>query len=137
MCHCLLVFSVRLVLVVSSVTIAANEKVLAKCGRKMNFSSVFNQTKPMLFQIDKITEKNNMKSSGESKFYKFNAEFKPAFCQYNVARSTFSLFLFKFQKFFQINSIFQVSNSQIFNKIYFSVIFNKVFVNIFDFSGEF
>ena len=74
-----------------------------------------------------------MKSSGESKFYKFNAEFKPAFCQYNVARSTFSLFLFKFQKFFQINSIFQVSNSQIFNKIYFSVIFNKVFVNIFDF----
>jgi hypothetical protein len=27
------------------------EKVLAKCGLKMNFSSIFHQTQPMLFQI--------------------------------------------------------------------------------------
>ena len=80
--------------------ITDNEKVLAKSGRKMNFSSVFNQTEPMLFQIVKIKQKNNMKSSGESKFHKFNVKFKPAFCQYHVARSTFSLFLFKFQQFF-------------------------------------
>ena len=31
-----------------------------------------------------------MKSSGERKFYKINAKFKPAFCQYHVGRS-FSL----------------------------------------------
>jgi len=48
-----------------------------------------------------------------------------------------------FLVFIQISAVFsdkfyfQASNSQIFNKIYFSVIFNKVFVNIFDFSGEF
>ena len=83
--------------------IAHNEKVLAKCGRKMNFSSVFNQTKPMLFQIDKITEKNNMKSSGECKFYQFNVKFKPAFCQYNVVCSANFRFFSSFQRFFHEN----------------------------------
>ena len=71
-----------------------------------------------------------MKSSGERKFYKFNAKFKPAFCQYNVARSTFSLFLFKFQQFFQINSIFKPQILKFSIKFIFQL-FSTKFLSIF------
>ena len=43
---------------------SANDPVLAKCGLNLNESSSSDQAEPMLFQIVKIKEKNNMKSSG-------------------------------------------------------------------------
>ena len=83
-----------------------------------------------------------MKSSGERKFYKFNAKFKPAFCQYNVVCSAifhfsavfsdifkqicqnFSIFIFKknfgcflnnFVRFFSMinNKFFQFEDFQL------------------------
>ena len=42
-----------------------------------------------------------MKSSGERKFYKFNAKFKPAFCQYNVVCSAIFHFSAVFSDIFK------------------------------------
>jgi len=40
------------------------EKVLAKCGLKMNFSSIFDQTEPVLFLGTKLQKNVESKSSG-------------------------------------------------------------------------
>ena len=73
----------------SGADFATSEKVLAKCGLNLNECSSSDQTEPMLFQIVKIKEKNNMKSSGGKKCQIFKLAIPPAFCQYNVGCSLY------------------------------------------------
>ena len=104
-----------------------------------------------------------MKSSGERKFYKINAKFKPAFCQYNVVCSAifhfsavfsdifkqicqnFSIFIFKkkigcflnnFVRFFSMinNVFFQFEDFQL--QIFQTFIFSILFWEKY-FSAEF
>ena len=77
-----------------------------------------------------------MKSSGESKFYNFNANFKPAFCQYTVVCSAIFHFSAVFSDIFKKNcqnfSIF-ILKKNIFDCFsnnfirFFSMINNKFF----------
>ena len=64
-----------------------------------------------------------MKSSGESKFYKFNVKFKPAFCQYTVVCSAIFHFSAVFSDIFE--QICQNFSIFIFEKI-FSVAFQII-----------
>ena len=57
-----------------------------------------------------------MKSSGERKFYKFNANFKPAFCQYTVVCSAIFHFSAVFSDIFkQICQNFRIKMSKLFH----------------------
>ena len=76
-----------------------------------------------------------MKSSGERKFYKFNAKFKPAFCQYNVVCSAIFHFSAVFSDIFkQICQNFRIKMSKLF-KFHFQKIFSVAFqIILFGFS---
>ena len=76
-----------------------------------------------------------MKSSGERKFYKFNANFKPAFCQYNVVCSAIFHFTAVFSDIFkQICQNFRIKMSKLF-KFHFQKIFSVAFqIILFGFS---
>ena len=75
-----------------------------------------------------------MKSSGESKFYKFNAKFKPAFCQYNVVCSAnFRFNSAVFKGFFtKICQNFRIKMSK-FLQFHFQKIFSVAFQIVFRF----
>ena len=76
-----------------------------------------------------------MKSSGERKFYKFNAKFKPAFCQYNVVCSAIFHFSAVFSDIFKkICQNFRIKMSKLF-KFHFQKIFSVAFqIILFGFS---
>ena len=80
-------------------------------------------------------KKNNMKSSGESKIYQFNAKFKPAFCQYNVVCSAIFHFSAVFSDIFKkICQNFRIKMSKLF-KFHFQKIFSVAFqIILFGFS---
>ena len=74
-----------------------------------------------------------MKSSGERKFYKINAKFKPAFCQYNVVCSAIFHFSAVFSDIFkQICQNFRIKMSK-FLQFHFQKIFSVAFQIVFRF----
>ena len=69
---------------------SANEKVLAKCGRKWTESSVSTKRSRCFFNGTKLLKKCGIEKQRRQKMRKiFNSDLNPAFCQYNVVRCAF------------------------------------------------
>ena len=113
------------------------KKYWRSAGNSKNFSSRIHKRSRCFFRLTKLHKKTIWKAAAKENFTNSMQNSSPHFANIMLHEAPFHCFYSNFSSFFRWNSIFQASNSQIFNKIYFSVIFNKISVNIFDFSGEF
>ena len=100
-------------------------------GIRRTGSSRIHKRSRCFFRLTKLWKKTIWKAAAKENFTNSMQNSSPHFANIMLHEAPFHCFYSNFSSFFRWNSIFQASNSQIFNKIYFSVIFNKVFVNIF------
>ena len=101
------------------------KKYWRSAGNSKNFSSRIHKRSRCFFRLTKLNKKTIWKAAAKENFINSMQTSSPHFANIMLHEAPFHCFYSNFSSFFRWNSIFQASNSQIFNKIYFSVFLTK------------